>query len=344
MTSPAQSHTTLRWAAAGLALGIAALAWWLIYARPDVITTLPRRGDAAEVVYATGTIEPRDWAKVVAMQRRRIVDACACEGQPVKKGDVLARLDDVEERAVLAELEARRATINADVQRLARLLARNVTTQVAYDEKVTQLREIDARIAAQKDRLDDLDLKAPMDGVVLRKDATVGEIAGTGLNDVLFWVGNPKPLEVDAEVNEEDIAKVTVGQSVLLRHDGFPGATLPARVGHITPKGDPGTKTFSVTLELPDDTPLKIGMSVEANIIVREAKNVLLVPADALAGDHVQSVAGGRIKRLPVKAGIRGSQAVEIVSGLDEGTPILSPALPTLPDGTRVRARAQTTK
>jgi multidrug efflux pump subunit AcrA (membrane-fusion protein) len=154
----------------------------------------------------------------------------------------------------------------------------------------------------------------------LRKDATVGEIAGTGLNDVLFWVGNPKPLEVDAEVNEEDIAKVAVGQNVLLRHDGFPGATLPARVGHITPKGDPGTKTFSVTLQLPEDTPLKIGMSVEANIIIREAKGVLLVPVDALTAEHVQIVADGRIKRQAVKTGIRGSQAVEIRSGLDEDT------------------------
>ena len=184
---------------------VAATGGWMLLARPAVVTLHPIRGDAAEVVYATGTVEPKDWAKVVSLQRRRIVEICNCEGKRVKKGDVLARLDDIEERAVLTELEARRGTVKADTERLAILLKRNVTTQVAYDEKVTQLREIDARIAAQKDRLYDLDLRAPMDGMVLRNDGSVGEIAGVGNNDVIFWVGEPKPLEIDAEVNEEDM-------------------------------------------------------------------------------------------------------------------------------------------
>ena len=65
-------------------------------------------------------------------------------------------------------------------------------------------------------------------------------------------------------------------------------APLPATVDRITPKGDPESKTFRVHLNLPDDTPLKVGMSVEANIIIREKKGVMLAPAEAL-----RSQAGG---------------------------------------------------
>jgi RND family efflux transporter MFP subunit len=314
--------------------------WFLIWSRQEVVTIRPQKGDAAEVVYATGTVEPENWAKVVSLHRKRIVEVCQCEGKRVRKGDVLARLDSIEERALLNELEARRDTIKADAERIAILLKRDVATQVSYDEKLTQLREFEARISAQKDRLLDLDLEAPMDGVVLKSDATVGEIAGTGVEDVLFWVGEPRPLEISADVNEEDIAKVAIGQTALLRHDGFPGQKLTATVSHLTPKGDPRTKTFSVDLALPDDSPLQIGMSVEANIVVKEALGVLLLPAEAVHNGHVLTLQNGRIKRVPVETGIRGGRMVEIRSGLDANTSVVLPGNLDLSDGTAVREKA----
>lgn len=302
------------------------------------------RGDAAEVVYATGVVEPKTWAKVMALQRKRIVEICDCEGTSVRKGQSLAKLDDAEEQALLAEMHARRDTVADEVDRTAKLVQRNAATRIALDEKRTQLAEIEARIAAQTDRIADLDLRAPMDGVVLRKDGEVGEIAGTGVNDELFWVGQPRPLEVEAEVNEEDIAKVRIGQDVLLRHEGHTDGPLKAAVSEITPKGNPATKTFRVTLALPDDTPLMIGMSVEANIVVRESKNALLVPAEALINNHVLTVNAGRIARLPVTAGIRGTRMVEITSGLDEKSEFIAVAAETLIEGTRVNVRPAATK
>ena len=115
-------------------------------------------------------------------------------------------------RTRVVELTARRDRIKEDVDRIRGLVERNVSSRVAFDEKATQLREYDARLAAQRDRIADLELRAPMDGVVLRRDGEVGEIAGTANNDVLLWVGQPKPLRVVADVNEEDIIKVEPGQ------------------------------------------------------------------------------------------------------------------------------------
>ncbi len=174
---------------------------------------------------------------------------------------------------------------------------------------------------------------------MLRADGQVGDIPVT--TDVLFWVGQPKPLHVIADVNEEDIAKVSVGQVALLRNDGFPNGALRATVASVTPKGDPVTKTFRAYLALPEDTPLRIGMSVEANIIIRERKGALLVPAEAIRTANgkasVFTVENGKLKQVAVETGIRGSRLVEVTSGLTEGSMIASPVKPEFRDGQSVR-------
>ncbi len=303
----------------------------------SVSVTAAVRGDAAEVVYATGVVEPVHWAKIVALQRKRVVELCSCEGEPVKKGDVLARLDDAEEQAVLTEIEARLERLRADADRLARLVESNVTSRINYDEALTQVREYEARLLAQQDRIEDLALKSPMDGIVLRRDGEVGEIAGTGANEALLWVGQARPLRVVAEVNEDDITLVRPGQRVLLRHEGHAGEPLAATVQQLTPKGDPETKTFRAYLLLPNDTPLMIGMSVEANIIVREAKAVVLVPAEAVVDGMVQIVEDGRATRRRVDVGIRGSGLIELRSGAKTDDMLLSPFREDLEDGARIR-------
>ena len=319
-----------------VALVAAVLVWRLVFAPLEVTGVKPVRGTAAEVVYATGTVEPERWAKVVAIQRKRIVELCDCEGQPVKKGDALGRLDDGEERALLRELEARRARLNADVERTRNLVARAAAAQTTLDQLATQLSEFEARIAAQEDRIADLVLRAPMDGIILRKDGEVGEIAGTAMGDVLFWVGNPKPLRLVADVNEEDIPRVRTGQKVLLRNEGFKDETLLGQIGEITPKGDPATKTFRVYINLPAETPLKIGMSVEANIVTRERDKALLVPTEALSGRRLFVIENNRLRAIEVKTGIRGTRAMEILEGLPEDARVASPYQAVFRDGLRV--------
>ena len=189
-------------------------------------------------------------------------------------------------------------------------------------------------IAAQIERINFRTIVSPMDGVVLRRDGQIGEIADVG--QVLFRVGVPKPLRVVAEVNEEDIPRVVVGHPVLFRTDAFPNGELKGSVAEITPMGDPVSKTYRIRIGLPDDTPLKPGMSLEANIITREKPDVLLIPSDALHGDHVFVIEGSAARLRPVKVGIRGTRAVEIVEGLQDGELVLSPAPPTIKDRQRI--------
>jgi len=300
-----------------------------------VTTSIARLAPVSEAVFGTGTVEPERWAKVVPLQRRRLVELCSCEGQAVKTGQVLGRQDDAEERSELNELEINNGQLQRDLDRAEKDRDKGAAAQAEYEQRWTQFQQSKSRIAAQKVRIDGLVLRAPLDGMVLRRDGEVGEIVGP--TDVLFWVGPPAPMQVVAEVNEEEINRIAIGQKAFLRSDAFPGQALRASVSQITPKGDPTRKTFRIYLLLPNDTPLKIGMSVEVNIIFREKPAAIVVPVEAVTSDRVQVVDNGRVERVPVSIGIQGSRNVEIIGGVTRGQAVLSPARTDLADGTRVR-------
>ncbi len=321
-----------------LLLAGAVAAGWLWWSRPVVVDVVEARiGSAAEVVYATGVVEPVTWAKVTPAVRARLAWHCNCEGESVRTGHVLARLDESTLLAELSQAQARRDWLTAEMNRQSDLVGRGTTSRVNLERTQTELLQAEGAVAALQARRSDFVLAAPMNGVVLRADGQVGEIAGT--IEPLFWVGPPRPLRIVADVNEEDIPRVNPGQKTLLRNDGFIDRVLEAHVADITPKGDPVTKTFRVYLGLPADTPLRIGMSVEANIVLREKPEALLIPADALRDGHVQVLRGDRVESVAVRTGIRGTRGVEVLDGVAVGEKVLSPWRPELRPQARVDAR-----
>jgi RND family efflux transporter MFP subunit len=305
------------------------------YFRPPTVTTATAvLAPFSEAIYGTGTVEPERWAKVVPLQRRRLVELCRCEGQTVKVGQVLGRQDDAEEVGALHELQINYEQLVRDRDRAEPDRDKNDAAKSAYEQRFTQVEESKSRISAQKVRIDSLVLRAPLDGMVLRRDGEMGEIVGP--TDVLFWVGPPAPMQVVAEINEEEITRIAAGQKAFLRSEAFANQALRATVSQITPKGDPTRKTFRVYLLLPPDTPLRIGMTVEVNIIYREKAAAVVVPAEAVADNAVQVVRDGKLQRVPVTVGIRGSRNVEIAGNVSRDTTVLSPARTDLADGTRV--------
>jgi RND family efflux transporter MFP subunit len=332
--------------ATGILAIAAAGAGYYSYSRflfpPLVTTSYASLAPVSEAVYGTGTVEPERWAKVVPLQRRRLVELCRCEGQVVRAGQILGRQEDTEERSALEQMEINRGQLERDLGRAEKDRDKSDAARTEYEQRWTRLEEAKSRIAAQKVHIDSLLLKAPLDGMVLRRDGEVGEIAGP--TDVLFWVGPPAPMQVVAEVNEEEINRIVSGQKAFLRSEAFPGRALRATVSQITPKGDPTRKTFRVYLRLPQDTPLRIGMSVEVNIIFREKPTAIVVPAEAIAGDWVQMIDDGQVRRVPITVGIRGNRNTEIIGDIAKGTTVLSPARRDLADGTRIRIDNSLTK
>ena len=328
-----KSSKLLIWVTIAAAAGIGG--WWWLQRGAEIGVVAANRGTAVEIVYATGAVEPIHWAKVATLLRGRIIDFCDCEGKPVAKGDVLVHLDEREARAQLRELVAREDFLKQEMSRVSALVGRGAATEQAYQRASMDLQQVQGQISVQMERIDQYTIVAPMDGIVLRRDGEIGEIADVG--QILFRVGVPKPLQVVAEVNEEDIPRVAVAQTVLLRTDAFPDQRLAGIVQEITPMGDPDNKTYRIRIALPDDTPLKPGMSVEANIVTREHQGALLVPADAVQGTTVAMVIGDRIEKRRIEVGIRGTRAIEVLGGLADGDRVASPFGTNLVDGARAR-------
>jgi len=310
---------------------------WKQGGTPQVETTRLRRGPAVEAVYATGTVEAEVWARIPPVISGRIAEVLAHEGERVRAGQPLARLDDRQAHAKVAELEAKAAYLREAAERSAILVARGVRSRDAYDKDRSDYDQVAASIRAARQQRSDLLVTSPIDGVVLRRDGEPGELAET--SDALFWVGALRPLRLTAEVDEEDIPRVRVGQKVLIKADAFPDTVLEAKVDRITPKGDPVNKTFRVRALLPDDSPLLIGMTTEINIIVAEHPDAWLCPASALVDGGVLAVENGVVVAHPLRLGIRGRTLVEVLDGIAPDTPFLAAPPPGLKPGDRVRIK-----
>jgi RND family efflux transporter MFP subunit len=318
---------------------VAAIVWGVatLTARRPVTVVAVSRGPAVEAVYATGVVEPVHWAKVAPTIVGRIAAVAKRDGAKVKKGDVLMRLDDREAKAQLAQQNARLKFTREELERYQALVKRRIASQQAYERARSDHIQALAAVAAARQRLSDYTLTAPLDGIVLRHDGEVGETVSAG--QVLYWVGREYPLRIVAEVDEEDIPLVKLGQKTLLTADAFGTRVFAGKVAEITPKGDPINKNYRVRVAIPDTTPLRIGMTTEVNIVVRERRRALLVPFSALRNGAVFTVEGGRARRKTVNAGIIGDKRVEIRGGLLEGEIVIVDPPEGLADGERVRAR-----
>ncbi|WP_137179499.1 efflux RND transporter periplasmic adaptor subunit [Roseomonas sp. AR75] len=340
-------------------VALGAGAWWAWRALPPrVAIAIATTGPALEAVYATGSVEPVHWARVGPATRARITAVLVQEGDRVSEGQPLARLDDRQARLLADEAEARARFAEDDFNRTRTLVARDIAARTTLERAERDARAARAAADALVQRLEDFVVRAPTDGLVLRRDAEVGEVVDTPAS--LFWIGEPKPLRVTAEVDEEDIARIQPGQRVLLRADAFPGRVLTAEVTQITPKGDTTRKAYRVRLSLPDDTPLLIGMTVEANIVLRETPDAVLVPPAALVlpgggrgaaaapppprpgttrSGIVWLVEKERVHRREVEVGVQGPRATEINRGLSAGQAVVLDPPTGLSDGQAIRLR-----
>lgn len=304
-----------------VAVVVVALGWAMFSHGGGYETVTPERGRAVQAVYATGEVEPVYWAKVAPQIAGRVQQLVAMEGQTVKAGDPLALLESDVEQAKRNEISAKLEFLRKERQRYETLSKRDHTSQSSYERIASEFAATEAMLSAQDKLLERLKVLSPIDGVVLRRDIELGEMAET--KDVVYWVGQMSPLRVTAEVDEEDIPLVAVGQDVLIKADAFQGKEIKGTVSEITPKGDPVNKNFRVRVALPERTPLRVGMTVEVNIVSKIVENALLVPALSVQDDQVWVKAFTKYEPQKVTVGIRGNEKVQILHGLDDDTAIL---------------------
>lgn len=281
-----------------------------------VVVIKPLRGPAVEAIYATGTVEPSVMVPVSPRSPARLMQLFADEGMRVTKDQVLAQMEDADLQNVVEEAQANLALAEKEYNRRSALAKRDAAPKDVVDQALGTLDAARAKLAQAQANLSYMKLLSPEDGLVIRRDGEVGELITA--NQPVFYLSCCKGLRISAEVDEEDIAQVTTDQKVLISADAFPGKVFEGKVDSITPKGDPVARSYRVRINLPTDTLLMIGMTAESNIVLREEKNALLLPASALHESKVRVLRDGKLQQQAVKTGAVTPKLIEILEGVTD--------------------------
>jgi RND family efflux transporter MFP subunit len=276
------------WLIAGvlLAVVIGGGVWWWRYQPLEVGTARVGRGPAVEAVYATGLVEPTVQMPVAPRTGGRLVQWLVEEGASVKRGQVLARLQATELDQTVQELGARERLARLQLDRTQALVNEQFLSRAELDRVQTEVNVAEAASRRAQAQRDDMVLRAPADGTVLRRDGEPGQVVAAG--QTLYTLACCAPLRVSAEVDEEDIVRVRRGQRVLLRSEALPGRVFEAEVADITPKGDPVARSWRVRIRPREAAVLeaagaRAGMTMDANIVIARRDDVLLMPSRALS-------------------------------------------------------------
>lgn len=327
------------WIVAVVILGVVASAVWWREGPVAVSVVTPSRGPAVDAIYATGTVEPTVMLPIAPRAAGRLVELNVDEGSRVRKGQVLARLDDIDLTSTVEELEARARYAESQYERAENLVRQGFMAKAEVDRTRADLDAAKASVRRARTQRDYMALTAPADGLIIRRDGEIGQFMPAG--QAVFYLSCCAPLRVTADVDEEDISRVHTGQKVVLRADALPGQVLDGSVADVTPKGDPVARSYRVRVKLADPSLLKVGMTVDANLIVVERTDALLVPTTAIQNGAVWVVDGGRVHRQPVRVGISGAGRSEIVEGLGPDARIVDSPTADLRERRAVRVHPQ---
>lgn len=270
-------------------------------APPRLQSAAVQRGSIVQAVTATGQLETVVKTDVSSQISGRIVEVLVDFNSPVKKGDVLARLDPATYESAHAQAEnellnakANYKLVRANADRSKTLFAQNLISQADLDQIQAQLEQAEVQIrireAALESRKTDLSrctLYAPIDGVVIDRLAEVGKTVAASLNaPTLFTIVNDlTKMQINAAVAEADIGNVKVGQDVEFTVDAFPGERFRGRITQIRnlPVTAQNVVVYATIIEVSNERmKLKPGMTANVQIIVDRRDNVLRVPNAAL--------------------------------------------------------------
>ena len=304
----------------------------------------------------TGQLRPVRQAFVRAKVAGEVLEMQVKEGETVKSGQILVRINPAEYQARLDERLATLAGSKATWENNERtrknneeLLRKNFISQQAYDNTLAnssvaleQVKAAEANVALAKKTLDDTILRAPWAGMIAERAAQVGDRAAVDMK--LLSLVDLARMELEAAVPASEIPSVAAGQEVAFRVEGFGERSFTGRVARIAPQSTAGSRSILVYIDMPNvDGTLKGGMFAKGNLTLTRRDSVVAAPIAALREERgdtvVYAIKDGRLARLPVKTGARNDDEAwaEITQGLEAGVQVIKTNLGTMNPGIEVR-------
>jgi RND family efflux transporter MFP subunit len=332
--------------------------WRAWNAPPEVsLVTVAWRdvGAPPVLISASGYLEARRQITVSSKAQGKIVEMLVAENQRVSAGDLIARLESDEPRAQLALADAEYADATRELRRVEDMRSGGVGSQAALDRARTRQEVSRAQRDLARVALDNREIRAPIDGTVIRKIRDEGEFLTIGVNaegdpgTAVVTLADLSAIEVALEVGESEIRKVAIGTVGLVTPEAMPRQRYLADVIEIAAMADrlKGVVPVKVRIRTPDRALLP-DMSAKVSFLASEPTGAIevmrAVPTSAVVarGDSqvVFTVEENRATAVPVKGRDLGDGFFALEDGPDEGTPIVEHPPERLRDGGPVRLAA----
>ena len=295
-----------------------------------------QRATTEEVV---GTVQAKLHATLEAKLSGRIDKMPVLLGQPVKAGQLVARLDAAEIKARMEQAEAGLQQAERDWNRTSALFDQQAATRSDYDAADSRYRGAKAAMAEAQAMMGYVEILAPFDGVVTKKWADVGDLAAPG--KPLIGIEDPSMLQLEADVPDAIASRIQQNARLAIQLDSVKGE-LAGTVMEIAPTADPASRTFRVKLDLPQTAGLRSGQFARLIVPVGESNSVR-VPASAVVVrgqlEIVFVVTNQRAQLHLVKTGKTIGDEVEILAGLNAGEAVVVGGAALLTDGQPVEAK-----
>ena len=367
----------LLYGAAGIGvIAIAAAAWFFW---PDnrvpvhaITATAQGSGAAGTSLDASGYVVARRKATLSAKILGKVSEVNFEEGQSVKEGDIVARLDDSNYQAALRQAQALLGQAKAAFENAAPIYNRYqalkiqgaISTdavenqRIQYDNARTQYGVAQAQVAYAESNLRDTMIRAPFSGVVTVKVAQVGEVvapSASGGGDTrtgILTIVDMDSREVLVDVSENYIERVQIGGETVIHLDAFPDWDIPGAVIAVIPTADQSKGTVAVRVAIKTkDARILPNMAARVGFMTAPEKGEVQtvarvsVPPGAVLADAQNAKIGsvfligaeGKSEKRAVALGLKTSQAVTVLSGISAGDRLAGDNLDKLHDGDRVK-------
>jgi len=265
-----------------------------------------RRSDFAVAVRCSGVLKVNNFMRVHTPVAGRVLNKYVNEGDPVKKGQLLLEIDGADLRQEIAREQAQVANARHEYAKAQKEVGiqkklfsygaipkKNIEdAQEACAHALAALQTAQKTVADQLKNLDKTKVFSPMDGVLI-KDFIKRDIA-TALDKDLFTVGTLDSFRAVVNLDEEDLAKITVGQAAQIKVEAFPDTPLSGTVSAVAPRADRTEfAKIAVTIDIPDRKGLALepNLSVQARLESQRLQNVLTLPVGAVTRDGDQALA-----------------------------------------------------
>lgn len=286
----------------------------------------------------TASLEAPNEAQVVAKTSGVLLKLLVEEGDRVRAGQVLAKIDPERPRLEVQRSEALLRKLEAEMNRSKELYDRKLVAADLYEKIRYDVATQKAQYDMARLELSYTDIVAPIDGVIASRSVKVGNLIQ--LNSSLFRLIDAEQLEAVLNVPERELATMKKGAAVAMQVDALPGKTFTGTISRVSPVVDAGSGTFRVTCAFTSDDQLKPGMFGRIGVVYDQRADALTVPRTALLEDQgetaVFAVRDNTAVRVPVQIGYMSGDLAEIRSGLDEGESVVTAGKITLRDGTKV--------